>query len=664
MKTKPNSKSLWKTYGRPHHARGRKRGVALITALILLSVAMLLGLSIMLTTSSDVFISGAMRNSKTAYYAADAGISLTRTALLTALKNRTPSNLASDATSILPSNIGSLVQGDALSTVGNGSTQTFSSDSTHGDLASTYSIDTSNSSFALSPGYPQISINNGIRSESYKFAYQVTSNGAARGQAASTAVESGTVYYNLEVLPSSRSTYAFSFAGYGLFVDQYTGYPPLLRGWITGRAHTNGEWGFASGSPGYGFTDRVTSVNQNAKYVFGSSVYDSNSDSLTKFGQTIAPQFQGGFTRGAASVPLPQDTTNQLRAVLDGIGYDPNNPLVLQPAPTQVQMSATLVGLSGAYNSPGTGVYIPVTTVNSYSGPIYTYSGGGIYVGGNVDDLTLDGSQPGLQIYSIRQGSTTTQVTLDLVHQSTTLTVVGGATHTYPGLPTNVYPVNPSRNPSIQPLTSVSFYVNGSINSMHGPGNGQPAIQDRAAMTITATSNITISGDLTYRTRPITVVPGESQPGVPANSPAGTLIPGNDNGQALGIFTATGNIMLDVSGIPSGNIEIDASLATLSNGGTGGVTVAPGSPYANYILILGGRIQNQLMVLGNWNTVRNVLFDRRYANSAYAPPFFPATSAQFALTTVWDRVSASRPIAVPTSYVVPSRLVAAANAGH
>lgn len=633
---------------------GASRGVALLTALIFLSVAMLLGLSILLTTSSDVFISGAMRNSKTAFYAADSGVSIVRNAFITALQNRTPASLTGDPSTILASNIATLVLNDALAVGGNGSATSFSVDSSAGDLASSYTIDTTKTTLTM-PSPAAVSINNGIRSEIYKFAYQIAANGSARGLAVSSVIETGTIYYNLEVLPSSKSTYAFSFAGYGLFVDQYTGYPPLLKGWITGRAHTNGEWGFASGSPGYGFTDRVTSVNQKAKFVFGSQIFDSNSDSMTRAGQTIAPQFLGGFTRGAASVPLPQNSNNQWRAVLDGIGFDPNNPLVLQPSPTTSQMAAELVNVQGQAYTPGTGVYIPVN-----DGAI---SGGGIYVEGTADEVTLDATQSGMQIYTIRQGTKTTQVKLNLTANTTTITDLGANTRTYNGVPTSVYPVNPDRAASIQPLASVSLFVNGAINSLHGPGVGQPAVQDRAAMTITSASNVTITGDVLYKTPPVTRTQSEVWKDgngnylVPPNSPAGTQITGNDKGQALGIYTATGNIMLSVAGIPSLNIEIDGSLATLSNGGSGGVTVAPGSPYAKNILILGGRIQNQLMVLGDSNTVRNVLFDRRYANSAYAPPYFPATSAQYALTTIWDRVSASRPVAVSTSYVVPSRLI-------
>ena len=44
------------------------------------------------------------------------------------------------------------------------------------------------------------------------------------------------------------------------------------------------------------------------------------------------------------------------------------------------------------------------------------------------------------------------------------------------------------------------LYVNGSITGLSGPGQGQPAIQDGSAVTVTAASNVTITGDILYKT--------------------------------------------------------------------------------------------------------------------------------------------------------------------
>ncbi|MBZ5553893.1 MAG: hypothetical protein LAO21_14315 [Acidobacteriia bacterium] len=681
------------------HSKGRdKRGVALITALIFLGVTMLLGLSIMLTTSSDVFISGTMRNSKNAFYAADAGVSVMRTALVNALKNATPASVPDGSTH--PFDCGNAdfwsgIKNTALGSAGGGSSSPLGAYSSYGDSTAAFAIDTGSDGVR-----PRTSLNCvGVQTnmppppppatptsfeDTYTLAYQITSNGTAGGPASTTVIETGTIVYKLNVVVIDTATeyfnLLFSFAGYGMFIDRYdpSGGSTLLHGTITGRVHTNQEWGFSTGNPNYVFTDQVSSVSRNACYYF-SSCAERNANSATSGGQTIAPVFMSGFTRGVAPVPLPANSNSQSRAVIDGAGIDINNPLQAPPAPTTAELGGSLRNANGTAYSGGNGVYVPVQVASDDGRGHITYNstGAGIYVNGNVTDMSLNATTPGLQSYTINQNGTLTTVTYNLTSNTIngypplSSTIASGTRSiTSRGLPTNIYPVNPSRPAAIQPAASVSLYVNGVISSLHGPGPGLAAVADHAAMTITATGNVTITGDLIYSTRPVTTTQGQVANGVPPNSPPGTLIPGNDNGQALGIYTSTGNIILDVSGIPSHNIEVDASMATLSNGGNGGITVPNNGPYANNINIIGGRIQNNIMTLGNSGTVRNVLFDRRYAGSAYAPPFFPSTSGAVVNGTNHSyafTVSPNPFKAIATSYIVPSRLVTAANAsptGH
>jgi hypothetical protein len=159
------------------------------------------------------------------------------------------------------------------------------------------------------------------------------------------------------------------------------------------------------------------------------------------------------------------------------------------------------------------------------------------------------------------------------------------------------------------------LYVDGNITSLSGPGQGVPAIQDGTALTITAANNVTITGDLLYKTEPVVLPSMPNPPG-----PVGSLITGAHNGQALGIYTATGDIQLDNSQSDD-NLQIDASLATISQGGSGGL-VNTGSNIKN-LTIVGGRIQNNIKGINT--TTRNVFFDRRYANG-FAPPWFPSTT--------------------------------------
>jgi hypothetical protein len=167
------------------------------------------------------------------------------------------------------------------------------------------------------------------------------------------------------------------------------------------------------------------------------------------------------------------------------------------------------------------------------------------------------------------------------------------------------------------PKPATMLYVEGNITALKGPAQGVAAVQDGAAVTITAKNNVTITGDLLYKTPPVTKTANEACcPG----TPAGTLIPGNDNGQVLGIFTAIGDIRLNNTQA-NGMLEIDASLATVSAGGTGGLTNV--GPAINTLNIIGGRIQNNIKNINS--TTRNVLFDRRFS-SGFAPPWFPSTT--------------------------------------
>jgi hypothetical protein len=166
------------------------------------------------------------------------------------------------------------------------------------------------------------------------------------------------------------------------------------------------------------------------------------------------------------------------------------------------------------------------------------------------------------------------------------------------------------------------LYVDGSITGLSGPESSGgasstgPAIQNGTELTITAASNITITGDIRYVTEPVTFTQNQI-PGTPAD----TLIPGNNFNQVLGIFTAGGNINL-ANTQTNQNLEIDGSIATISAGGSGGL-VNTGSSI-NTLNIVGGRIQNTIQNIGT--TTRNVLFDRRFAANNFAPPWFPSTT--------------------------------------
>jgi hypothetical protein len=262
--------------------------------------------------------------------------------------------------------------------------------------------------------------------------------------------------------------------------------------------------------------------------------------------------------------------------------------------------------------APSSGVFLPYS-VDSKGVPT-AFTGGGIMVEGDAK-IVLAPSGVSAQVYTITQGSTVTTITIDPV-LNTTIMASGSSIVTIPGVPQQ-------RDPSTgTPMGyATMLFVDGNITSLSGPGQNKPAIQDGTGLTITAGSNatppvpvnVTITGDILYKKEPVTGTP--STPGTPID----VLIPANDTKQALGIFTTQGDIQMNNSQT-NGLLEIDASLATLSVGGTGGLTNT-GSKI-DTLTIVGGRIQNQIKNINT--TTRNVLFDRRFANG-FSPPWFPST---------------------------------------
>jgi phage baseplate assembly protein gpV len=163
------------------------------------------------------------------------------------------------------------------------------------------------------------------------------------------------------------------------------------------------------------------------------------------------------------------------------------------------------------------------------------------------------------------------------------------------------------------------LYVDGTINSLSGPGQAQmsgngvvsnPAIQDGTQLTIVAASNVNITGDVTYHHEPVTM------------DTSNTLIAGNDFNQVLGIYSNAGNINLQ-SPYSNQNLQVDGSLAVVgSTCSTCGFTA---SGHINTFNNVGGQIQTNIFS-ADMNT-ENTYFDRRFTSkSGFMPPWFPSTT--------------------------------------
>jgi hypothetical protein len=186
------------------------------------------------------------------------------------------------------------------------------------------------------------------------------------------------------------------------------------------------------------------------------------------------------------------------------------------------------------------------------------------------------------------------------------------------------------------------LYVDGPIDSLSGLGQGAPAIQDGSQVTITANGQINITGDIVYKTEPVTTTQNQNVPGTNPpccnGDPVATLIPGHDNNQVLGIFTANGNIDL-MSPYQNSNLQVDGALAPLQQGGQYCFTCNGGSQYINTFNNVGGQIQSGICGC-NMNT-ENTYYDRRFSSRAgFAPPWFPATTIKSSTSIA--------PVTVPT----------------
>jgi Tfp pilus assembly protein PilX len=591
---------------------GRERGIALVTTLLLLTLLSAVTVGMVLAASSDELINGYYRNMRSSFYAADSGLNVVRQSILNQLAATVPTTITNPAVQPIPTGTDASIESSILSTYG--SNTSLNSGQAANSWPSGYTVTAVD--LALASCLPTGPTAGGTCAAptgtptgySYTYTYSLTTEGHSRASEKTTLTDRGSMLINVDLTPGGAVP--TSFAAWGFFVDNFDicGSLTLVPGTVTGPAFSNDAWTFGT-SGAYIFTDPVGSVNANLGYRFSSSqCYQSPNDPYVRpNGQTINPDFQGGYNLGQTALPIPDNDFSQKRAVLDGMGTDTS-------VVTDAQMAAALQDAAGnAYPSGGasSGVFLPYS--DSATGSCSTppcMTGGGILVEGNASvTLTASTTDPDRQVYTIVQGTTTTTVTVDLSSNTTTITS-GASTTVVNGVPAQY----DSGGSLVRDATMV--YVDGQISSLKGPGSNGPAIQDGHALTVVAATDVIITDDILYKTKPVTTTQNQ----IPGTPPA-TLIPGNDNGQVLGIYTNGGDIRLqNCSGC--GNMEIDAALAALDHEGTN--TIRNSGNQINTLSIMGGRMQNSM---GNINTTtRNIYFDRRFSQNGFAPPWFPSTT--------------------------------------
>lgn len=676
---------------KPNNTRTRNRqasrGVALITALLLLSLFTVMTLAMVIATSSDLLIDGYYRNLRGSFYAADSGLNAARQFMVNQLANDVTANYAQSATTP-PIAVGEesvVMSALSNSSTGFGGTQsTLSSSgpqasSWPGSFTISYNAACANTGPTTtvpncptymkpwnaaecapnwsygSPTYPippnltpdpatypiPTCANPGdptrytVNSFSYSYPYKITAVGNSIANQQNTIEETGTMVATVTVTNSFQQ----SFAAYGTFFNSY----PIcsggfVKGTMSGQFFSNDSWNFgdaAYGAGGYIFTGSVGAHNADVGYMYGDGTCDqAATTSDTHNGTTIAPTFQAGLNLGQTALPLPTDAFSQQRAVLDGKGeaVNPNPPY--STACGSATTCGVTAGEMNAYNmtnptngvwpatgtQPTSGVYLPYTTQSGGGCPC-TFTGGGIYVQGNADQITMSAGTMSVlgvthktQLFTIKQGSTTTTVTLDLDGQTTTVSDGTNTAGPISGLPAN-YNSSPATEAAMLFVNGgISGTSGGTTTGLTGPSSGA-AIQDGSAVTVAATNTIAITGNITYTKEPVALIQADT----PVNPPPSNV---------LGIFTTTGDIQVR----PTSNVttmEIDASLAMISSGGSGGLTATWNT--IGTLNIVGGRIASQAKS-GSSVGKRNIYFDQRFSHG-FAPPWFPSTTVTATPTT-------------------------------
>ncbi len=587
-----------------------EQGITLVTTLLLLLLLVGMSLTMVLAVSSESLINGFYGRYRGSFYAADSGVAAARQQLMNTLgANVTPGFNTSSSPIANPTTAGANAATALTNSYGTYTNVNSSGSwqerflvkqafvaSTPNTQAATCTVQGGTGGTCAAPTQTTA---NPITAYVYTFPYTFTVVGQSQGSEVATITDSGTITVTA---PTGPPAYNQSFAAWGMFIGTYAlCSADLVPGTITGPVFTNGSWNFSNSGP-YTFTDAVGQVGATAGWDNGgckASATPTNG---------IKPTFNGGFNVDQNAIPLPANSFNQEQAVLDGIGNTTT-------APTNAQLNAVLKNAAGAAYPTGgasTGVYVPYTV--SGSPAVKTFTGGGIFVEGSAKVTLSPGSNGTAQVYTIVQGSVTTTVTIDPAAGSAGTTTI--TTNSGSGAGTQVINGVPQQYSSAGVSTgdATMLYVDGAITSLSGPGQGSPAIQNGTALTVVASgsNNITITGDILYKTEPVTMTGSVST--------IDQLIPANNTGQVLGIFTSNGNVQL-ANTQSNGNLEIDASIATISQNGSGGIVNTGNS--INTLTIVGGRIQNTIQNIGA--TTRNVLFDRRFL-TGFAPPWFPSTT--------------------------------------
>ena len=645
-------------------ANNGERGMALVAVMLIMSLLVMLALAVTFTSVSDKAITSNFKNLTSGFYAAEAGVNnlhrlLRNDKFILGSLPETPRITPGEPT-LSPATF--IVVAEAAMN----KTETFPNQSAYRtkikikDFQMPYSAHDSNPAHAgqrvkfISPSAPQLG-----QVEPYTITYQLESAGQGINglNGAVTLVEEGVMSFKLLVKGDGGGLRVGTFAEVALFYDTFDPYNPegpfIYQGLgpgdrFAGRVHTNQRFGFwtpADGSDAPVFHGHVSQSYRSASYYRHAGGYppapvDADSDVVD--GVLVAPKFLAGFERGVDPIPPKGNAFDQSRAVLDG-GY-----ALSAGPPTDSELHQALRA-AGDLSTPLAESKTPDATDPSLAPGVYlpsdgeTLTGSGLYVMGNVDEMTLSADPSGnREIIKIKQNGKTTTVVIDIDANTTTVDA-GNGVRTLRGTPQDRSIAQHGTR------SAASLYVRGDISSLHGPGRDRdnqpiPAIDSDFSVTVTAGGvlsgnngkpvtggNIVLTGDLTYET------PIVDKAGNPINQDAKNV---------LGLFASGGNVEIPTNGKAPDNMTVNASIAAFALTNDDGSPVMDnqgrayggrvraqdliqfqGMPFRGYFNLVGGIQATNFDNMGVYNGQMHGYnykgtWDPRYDNNQ-APPFYP-----------------------------------------
>lgn len=545
----------------PEPASGRERGIALVAAVLMLLLTSVLAGTFMASTTSERAISGNVHVARASLVAADAGVRVAQQAIANIGITKLDScNTAWDGTGLVVKNFKL--------------------------FAGPYTVTSTNPRYTATARIAFVDSGQSadLAEQQFDYAYTIDATGSAGSFGTRQVQSKGILRLSVE---------RGSFTDYLIFTNTHT----TASGgaiWFTsgttfdGRVHTNTQFRFAYQPV---FQDLVSSVNSKAWFYNKGNPVERAASS---YGSTDQPSFFGGFTRSAATVPIPTNSFSQQGASL-GLGGS-------MGALTNSQINTALLLGSGS-TAPPNGVYVVHDASNNMRG--------GFYVRGSLDSCVMFVNGSGNQVYRFRQGTTSTMVTVDKsVTPPQTIVKVGTATPvTYTGAP----------------VANV-IYATGSISNLCGPTRpnsttpAAPAIANGNQLMITAVNDIVIQRDITYQDY--------------------------DHGESvLGIYSQGGSVRIGTN-MPREGLLDAFVMATGTNGTFTVDNYDSGSPRGTFHL-RGGMVTSYYGGFFTFNTdgsqATGFQRDYHYDRRGFKPPFFPQTTrfntnAPVARTLSWKEM--------------------------